>query len=64
LVVGSSVIVFSYNVLTSLRGGAEADMNPWEALTLEWKAASPPPHGNFKTPPTAEGDPYDYGVKA
>ena len=39
-------------------------MNPWEALTLEWKAASPPPHGNFKTPPVAEGDPYDYGVKA
>ncbi|MBI2788533.1 MAG: cbb3-type cytochrome c oxidase subunit I [Elusimicrobia bacterium] len=64
LVVGSSVIVFSYNVLTSLRRGEEAGMNPWEALTLEWKAASPPPHGNFKTPPVVSGEPYDYGVEA
>lgn len=62
LLVGASVIVFAWNVFTSLRGGSAAGENPWEALTLEWKAASPPPHGNFKTPPVASGHPYDYGT--
>ncbi|MFI5360962.1 MAG: cbb3-type cytochrome c oxidase subunit I [Elusimicrobiota bacterium] len=62
VVVASSVLLFIYNVITSLRSGAPAGDNPWEAKTLEWKAASPPPHGNFKTPPAVTEDPYDYGV--
>jgi len=45
-----------------LRGGEAAGENPWEALTLEWRAASPPPHGNFKSPPIVSSEPYDYGV--
>jgi cytochrome c oxidase subunit 1 len=31
----------------SLLRGATASENPWEATTLEWTVASPPPHGNF-----------------
>ncbi|PIR15727.1 MAG: hypothetical protein COV48_12790 [Elusimicrobia bacterium CG11_big_fil_rev_8_21_14_0_20_64_6] len=64
LVIASSAVVFSWNVFSSLRGGETAGNNPWEALTLEWKAASPPPHGNFKTPPVVTSEPYDYGVRA
>ena len=64
LIVGASAIVFAYNVYYSLKHGEEAGENPWEALTLEWKAPSPPPHGNFKTPPVVAGEPYDYGVSA
>jgi cytochrome c oxidase subunit 1 len=36
--------------------------NPWEAATLEWQAASPPPHGNFETYPVVFHGPYEYSV--
>ena len=39
--------------------GEEAPANPWGGATLEWTCASPPPHDNFKKPPTV-GDPYDH----
>jgi len=62
LVVAASVLVFAYNIYRALKDGEPAGDNPWEAKTLEWKAASPPPHGNFRTPPTVTEHPYDYGV--
>ncbi len=62
LIVASSVLVFGYNVFTALSDGETAGDNPWEAQTLEWKAASPPPHGNFKQQPVVASEPYDYGV--
>ncbi len=64
LVVAASVVVFAYNIYRSLKDGEAAGDNPWEAKTLEWKAPSPPPHGNFKTPPVVTEHPYDYGVAA
>jgi cytochrome c oxidase subunit 1 len=64
LIVGASVLVFGYNIYRSLTDGEAAGDNPWEALTLEWKTGSPPPHGNFKTPPVVTEEPYDYGVRA
>jgi cytochrome c oxidase subunit 1 len=42
--------------------GRKTDANPWHATTLEWAAPSPPPHGNFATPPTAHRGPYEYSV--
>jgi cytochrome c oxidase subunit 1 len=42
--------------------GKKAENNPWNANTLEWLAASPPPHGNFETLPTVYRGPYEYGV--
>jgi cytochrome c oxidase subunit 1 len=63
LIVGSSAIVFAYNVHDSFKRGEPAGENPWEALTLEWKTPSPPTHGNFKTPPTVSEEPYDYGAR-
>jgi cytochrome c oxidase subunit 1 len=62
VIVAASVLVFIYNIHRSLKNGEAAGDDPWEAKTLEWKAPSPPPHGNFKTPPVVTEFPYDYGV--
>jgi hypothetical protein len=36
--------------------------NPWQATTLEWQTPTPPPHGNFATPPQVYRGPYEYSV--
>ncbi len=54
-IIAVSVILFIINVITSLRSGAVAGDNPWDADTLEWGTSSPPPPYNFAHPPTAEG---------
>jgi cytochrome c oxidase subunit 1 len=64
VIVALSVLLFIYNIIRSLKQGELAGDNPWEAKTLEWKAPSPPPHGNFKSPPTVTEHPYNYGVEA
>jgi cytochrome c oxidase subunit I len=64
VLIASSVALFLYNVITSIRRGEPAGDNPWEANTLEWRTASPPPHGNFKTAPDAAKEPYELGVPA
>jgi cytochrome c oxidase subunit 1 len=48
------------NFFWSLFAGAKAPDNPWQANTLEWTTSSPPPHGNFPTPPRVYRDPYEY----
>jgi cytochrome c oxidase subunit I len=42
-----SILVFIINVLSSLRNGQTAPADPWDAATLEWAVASPPPAHNF-----------------
>jgi cytochrome c oxidase subunit I len=46
------VLLFFVNVLKSLRVGAKASANPWDAPTLEWSVPSPPPAYNFAVIPT------------
>jgi cytochrome c oxidase subunit I len=46
------VLLFFVNVLKSLRVGARAVENPWDAPTLEWAVPSPPPPYNFAVIPT------------
>ena len=41
-----SVALFLVNVARSLRSGAPAGANPWDADTLEWRLPSPPAPGN------------------
>ena len=48
------VLVFVINVAVSLRRGAAAGDNPWDAATLEWSVSSPPPPYNFKVIPIVE----------
>ncbi|MES2119205.1 MAG: cytochrome c oxidase subunit I [Pseudomonadota bacterium] len=47
LVVATAVLLFVANMLLSMRRGQVAEPNPWQAGTLEWAAASPPPAYNF-----------------
>ena len=46
------VLLFLINVWRSLRNGALAGNNPWDAGTLEWSVPSPPPPYNFAVIPT------------
>ncbi|HYE72395.1 MAG TPA: cbb3-type cytochrome c oxidase subunit I, partial [Blastocatellia bacterium] len=50
-----SVVIFLVNVWKSLRAGELAGANPWQAGTLEWATASPPPSYNFLRIPTVTG---------
>ena len=52
--------IFLYNYISSAFRGPKAEKNPWKANTLEWYAASPPPHGNFPVMPTVYRGPYEY----
>ncbi|MEO7336516.1 MAG: cytochrome c oxidase subunit I [Caldimonas sp.] len=46
------VLLFVVNVWRSLRHGARAGPNPWDAASLEWATASPPPPYNFAVIPS------------
>jgi cytochrome c oxidase subunit 1 len=55
--------LFYFNLVWSLFKGKRADDNPWEATTLEWITASPPPHDNFAgVLPTVYRGPYEFAV--
>lgn len=47
----AGVAVFLWNLIRSLRTGAEAGPDPWDAWTLEWATTSPPPAYNFAEEP-------------
>ncbi len=60
-VLGSAQLILLFNIVWSLARGARAGSNPWEATTLEWTAASPPPHGNWgEKAPIVHRWPYEY----
>lgn len=45
------ILLFLINIAISLRSGALAGPNPWNAPTLEWATSSPPPAYNFAVIP-------------
>ena len=53
------------NWIAGAIGGPKAGDNPWGSKSLEWTTVSPPPHGNWPTPPavSAEWTPYAYGTR-
>jgi cytochrome c oxidase subunit 1 len=56
-------LIFVINLFWSILKGAKASDNPWEATTLEWTTATPPPHDNFGGhTPVVHNGPYEYGV--
>jgi cytochrome c oxidase subunit I len=56
LVVAGAVLLFVINMVASLMRGRIAGPNPWDAPTLEWATASPPPSYNFDHIPVVEGE--------
>jgi cytochrome c oxidase subunit 1 len=60
---GLAQIPFIINLFWSLKHGEKVDSdNPWQATTLEWQTATPPPHGNFPEAPRVYRGPYEYSV--
>ena len=56
-------LLFYFNVFWSMFKGKRASDNPWEATTLEWNTATPPPHDNFAgILPTVYRGPYEFAV--
>jgi len=47
----AAILIFVWNVIRSYQHGEEAGPDPWDAWTLEWSTASPPPHYNFAEEP-------------
>ncbi|WP_031430564.1 cytochrome c oxidase subunit I [Methylomicrobium agile] len=50
-VFAAGVLIFLANIAVSLKRGALAPQNPWDAPTLEWAVPSPPPPYNFAVIP-------------
>jgi cytochrome c oxidase subunit I len=42
-----SILVFIWNLVNSMLKGQPAGNDPWDAWTLEWSTASPPPEHDF-----------------
>jgi cytochrome c oxidase subunit 1 len=55
-------IPFIVNLFWSIKHGKKVGDNPWQSTTLEWQTPTPPPHGNFTTPPRIYRGPYEYSV--
>lgn len=51
---GIATLIFVYNLVHSYFKGKEAGADPWDAWTLEWATASPPPVYNFAETPSVE----------
>ncbi len=55
--------IFYFNLIWSIFKGKKAGPNPWDATTLEWTTASPPPHDNFAgVLPVVYRGPYEFAV--
>jgi len=50
-VLATGMLVFLFNIFSSLRGGRPAGDDPWEGDTLEWVTTSPPAAWNFRRIP-------------
>jgi heme/copper-type cytochrome/quinol oxidase subunit 1 len=51
IVLAAGFLLFFVDAYRSARSGRLAGSNPWEASTLEWATASPPPAYNFRRIP-------------
>jgi cytochrome c oxidase subunit I len=65
ILTGVAQFIFLYNLIHSRFWGKAAPDNPWEATSLEWSTATPPPFDNFGGQhPVVYHDPYQYGVQS
>lgn len=58
-------LIFLWNLFYSMRKGAVAEANPWQATTLEWTLPSPTPAEDFADrQPVISHGPYEYNAGA
>lgn len=62
-VIGWSVLIMIYNLISSTRTQPVASQNPWRSRSPEWQTPSPVPEFNYDAPIEVVGDPYDYGLE-
>jgi cytochrome c oxidase subunit I len=62
LVIGWSVLIMIYNLISSARSQEVAATNPWGSRSPEWQIPYPVPEFNYVAPFEVVGDPYDYGL--
>jgi cytochrome c oxidase subunit I+III len=55
VILAAGFVLFFIDAIRSARHGAPAGDNPWDAGTLEWATASPPPCYNFLRIPVVTG---------
>ena len=61
LLLGLVQLLFVWTFVASMFGRKRvAAPNPWNAATLEWATASPPPWYNFEAPPVVVRGPHEY----
>lgn len=63
LIIGWSVLIMVYNLVSSARSAEVADINPWGSRSPEWQIPSPVPEMNYDEPFVVVGGPYDYGLQ-
>src|SRR5467141_534607 len=65
LITGAAQLVFVFILIHSRFWGKPAPDNPWQATSLEWSTATPPPWDNFGGKlPVVFHDPFQYGVQS
>src|SRR5918994_2972422 len=60
-VLGTSFLIFVYNMLVSWIRGERAPANPWRGKTLEWQGSPPPPPLYISENPPGVGEPHGEG---
>src|SRR6266704_2614766 len=65
VILGIGFVIAVVNWIVGALRGPPAGDNPWGSKSLEWTTVSPPPHGNWPSPPSLpEGwSPYAYGKR-
>ena len=61
-ILGVGFAIALVNWIVGAMKGKPAGDNPWQSMSLEWTTVSPPPHGNWPSPPSVSADwtPYAY----
>ncbi len=61
-ILGVGFAIAVVNWIAGAARGQKAPANPWGSKSLEWTTVSPPPHGNWPSPPSVAPDwtPYSY----
>jgi cytochrome c oxidase subunit 1 len=60
--IGLAVLIFFYNIYSTLRSSKTATGNIWNSRSPEWQVPSPMPVHNYDKPFEVVGEPYDYGL--